>query len=146
MQGRHSAASQSKRTDSEYQKLLVWTQMWAFRNGLLLNDVFVRVCVFLLTQSWLKGGITLRPVHILRVNSLACGHTVKFNQKNYICKEKDKYVAKLSGSDCFYVCVWPYFPLSVVCSYSNQYVSCLHWSGSDNHHSHGVSSADARHR
>lgn len=68
---------------------------------------------------------------------------MKFNQKNYICKGKDKYLTKLSGLACFCVCVcvwvWPYFPLSAVCSYSNQYVSCLHWSGPDNHYSYMVS-------
>lgn len=37
------------------------------------------------------------------------------------------------------MCVWSYFPLSAVCSYSNQYVSCLHWSGPDNHYSYMVS-------
>lgn len=64
--------------------------MWAFRNGLLVN------CLPIDSKDW----ITLWLVPILRVNSLACGHTVKFNQKNYTCKEKDKYLTKLGRFLC----------------------------------------------
>lgn len=93
-------------------------------------------------KSWLKG----------ENNTLACSHikseyshiVVKlWNSitRRVLAKKKSqiscKNFAAWTASVC--VCVWPYFRLSVVCSYSNQYVSCLHWSGPDNHHSYMVS-------
>ena len=137
----------AKTTDSflKYQKLLARTQMRVLRNGLPVNWEFflcVSVSSYWLNPDWRE------LVHILRVRHLGCGHTVKFNQKNYICKEKKKTFCNISWlglllyvcvSESVCVCVWPYFPLSAVCSYSNQYVSCLHWSGLDNHHSYMVS-------
>lgn len=93
-------------------------------------------------KSWLKGeNNTLACSHIKSEILSHCGQTVKFNHKTCTCKEKSQIscenFAAWTASVC--ICVWPYFRLSVVCSYSNQYVSCLHWSGPDNHHSYMVS-------
>ena len=120
--------------------------MWALRNGLLVNWKFFS-CVSvssLLTQTWLRGAHSYIKSQVSWMWSYCEIQSEELYLQRKRKKKKTNVLQHLvawaaSVCVCVCVCVWPYFPLSAVCSYSNQYVSCLHWSGLDNHHSYMVS-------